>query len=242
MLKKTAQGLMVLAALIGSTGGAQARDIFKVVQADVFVLGGASTLVDPNYFPSAGRLFHSRFDMGTKFSIGVSVPYGKLLSIESAYTYGPNNLFVTNTNLFPHVPVEYQAHTYMGSLAAVVHAPFAVVHFKPYVEGGIEYDRFSPTQAAITLAKNQGFGAVSTAIINRNDKFGFNFGAGVDRKIFKRLSLRIDLRDHVTSSPAFGLPPQSSQASGTAIATFPIKGRANNIVYTAGIVFHLGKL
>jgi hypothetical protein len=100
----------------------------------------------------------------------------------------------------------------------------------------VEYDRFSPTQAAINLATNHGFGAVSTALINHNDKFGFNMGVGVDRKIFKRLSLRIDVRDHVTSSPAFGLPNSYSAA------VFPVAGRANNIVYTAGIVFHLGKL
>ena len=121
-------------------------------------------------------------------------------------------------------------------MSAVVHAPFAILHIQPYAEGGVEYDRFSPTPAAITTAKTEGFGAVSTAYINKNDKFGLNFGVGLDRKVTKRLTFRIDLRDHITSSPAFGLPNVQSDA------IYPVSGRAHNLMYTAGIVFHLGKL
>ncbi|HMD84164.1 MAG TPA: hypothetical protein VKO18_05635 [Terriglobia bacterium] len=235
--KKTVQGLMALTVWFLSTGAGQARDIFKDAQADVFVLGGGSTLIDAHYFDSAGRAYHSRFDLGPKFSVGVSVPYGKLLSIESAYTYGPNNLVVTNTNAFPHQGVVYAVNDYIGSLSAVFHGPIFLFHVQPYAEGGVEYDRFSPTRAAVTLALNHGFAAASTALINHNDKFGINLGGGLDRKLTKRLTFRIDLRDHVTSSPAFGLP--NSYNFG---AIFPVTGRVNNLEYTAGIVFHLGKL
>jgi opacity protein-like surface antigen len=238
MVKKTVQGLILLSAFLFAARGLEARDLLKDAQLDVFVLGGASSLVDPYYFPSAGRQLHSRFEPGYKFTIGASVPYGKILSIESAYTFGPNNLVVSNTNLFPHVGTVYPVNTYMGSLDAVVHAPFSRFRFRPYAVGGVEYDRFTPTPAAIKLALDQGFGTVSTANITHNDKFGFNAGFGVDRRFTKRLSLRIDLRDHVTSSPAFGLPPVPTSDS---IAYFPIHGRANNVVYTAGIVLHLGK-
>ena len=234
--RKTVQGLMALAVWLLSTGAVQARDIFKDAQADVFVLGGGSTLVDAQYWYSADRLYHSRLDLGPKFTLGVAVPYGKLLTIETAYSYGPNNLVVTNTNVFPHVGVVYPVRDYIGSLSAVFHAPFSLFRLRPYAEAGVEYDRFSPTPAAITTALNQGFAAVSTALINHNDKVGLSAGGGLDRKLTKRLTFRIDLRDHVTSSPAFGLPNSYSAAN------FPVTGRANNIEYTAGFVFHLGKL
>ena len=235
MLKKTVQGLMVLTALLWSTCGTQARDLTKDLQFDVFVLGGGSSLVDPHYFDSAGRLYHSRFELGPKFTIGVAVPYGKLLTIESAYSYGPNDLVVTNTNAFPHVGTVYPLRDYSGSLSAVIHAPFSHFHFRPYAEGGVEYDRFSPTPGAIATALNQGFAAVSTAYINHNDKLGINVGGGLDRRLTKRLTFRIDLRDHITSSPAFGLPNSQSAAR------FPVSGRANNVEYMAGILVHLGK-
>jgi opacity protein-like surface antigen len=240
MMKKTVQGLMALAVLLSSIGAAQARDILKDAQADVFVLGGGSTLVDAQSWYSAGRLFHSRFELGPKFTIGVAVPYGKLLSIETAFTTGPNNLYVTNLNQFPHQPVEYPVRFYSGSMAAVVHAPFTLFHIRPYGEGGVEYDRYSPTAAAMTTAIKQGFAAVSTTTITHNDKVGLSIGVGLDRKIMKRVTFRLDLRDHITGSPAFGLPlVPTTDSQG---ASYPVAGRANNIEYTAGILFHLGKL
>lgn len=239
MMKKTVQGLMALAVMLLSTGAAQARDIVKNIQLDVFVLGGGSTLVDAQSWQSADRQYHSRLDLGPKITVGVAVPYGKLLSIETAFTTGPNNLYVTNLNLFPHVPVEYPVRFYSGNMSGVVHAPFSLFHLRPYADAGVEYDRYSPTPAAIATAKKQGFASVSTAIINHNDKVGISAGVGLDRKIMKRLAFRIDLRDHITGSPAFGLPFRANTDSA---AFFPVTGRANNIEYTAGFVFHLGKL
>jgi opacity protein-like surface antigen len=230
--EKTVQSVLVLTIWLLAAGIAQARDL----KFDVYALGGASTLVDAGYFDSAGRPYHSRFDVGPKFNIGVAVPYGKLLSFEGGYTGGPHNLIVTNTAVFPHVGVVYPVRVYMANLSAVLHAPFSFKHMVPYVAGGVEYDKFNPTPQAITTAKQQGFGAVSTAYINGNDKVGINLGGGLDRKVTKRLSLRLDFRDHITSSPAFGLPNDQSNAD------FPVAWRAHNLEYTAGIVFHLGKL
>ena len=110
--------------VVGYRGGASPRYPQRC-QVDVFVLGGGSTFVDAQYFDSAGRLYHSRFEVGPKFTLGVAVPYGKLLSIETAFTSGPNNLVVTNTNVFPHVGVVYPVRVYIGSVSAVVHAPFS---------------------------------------------------------------------------------------------------------------------
>jgi opacity protein-like surface antigen len=240
MLKKTAQGLMVLAALLWSTSGVEARDLLKNAQFDVYGLFGGSTILDARYFDSSGRLYHTRYEPDYKFSIGVAVPYNRFLTIESGFTYGPDNLVLTNTNIFPHTVasgsvVVYPVNVYLGTLSAVVHAPIAPRHFQPFVEGGVEYDRFSPTTAAINTALTQGWASTSTALINHNDKFGFNVGGGLDRKLTKRLTFRIDVRDHVTSSPAFGLPNSYSDAR------FPIQGRCNNLIYEAGFLYHLGK-
>ena len=78
---------------------------------------------------------------------------------------------------------------------------------------------------------------MSTANINHNDKFGLNMGGGLDRKLTKRLTFRIDLRDHVTGSPAFGLPGQFA----IVLRFFPSPGAPIIIEYTAGFVFHIGK-
>lgn len=244
MVKKTVQGLMALAVWWSCTGAAQARDLLKDLQADVFVLGGGSTVVDPQQWQSVA-LYHSRLDMGYRFTVGVSVPYGQYLSIESAFTYGPTNLYVENVNIFPHTKadgsvVEYPVNDYIGSVSAVAHAPFSFLHVRPYAAGGVEYDRFSPTNAAVATALDHGFAAVSTTTMTHNDKLGLSAGVGLDRKLTKRLTFRIDIRDHVTSAPGFGIPPRPTTDSGDAF--YPVKGRVNDMVYTAGFVFHLGKL
>jgi opacity protein-like surface antigen len=240
MLKKTVQGLVALAMLLLGTGAAQARDFVKELNFDVFLLAGGSTMVDPTYFDSAGRLYHSRFEIGPKYNVGIAVPYGKILTIETAYSTGSNNLVVSNQNVFPHVGVVYPVRASLGSISGVFHAPFTRFHVRPYGEVGVEYDRFTPTPAAVSYALSHGFATTSTAIITHNDKAGLNFGAGLDRKLTKRITFRIDLRDHIAGSPAFGIPPRATNDSLG--AAFPTSGRANNIEYTAGILFHIGKL
>jgi len=240
MVKKTAQGLLLLTALLMSTGGLEARDLFQNINFDVYGLAGWSTMFDAQYFDSAGRKYHSRFDPDYKFSVGVAIPYNKYLSIESGLTYGPNDLVLTNTNIFPHTVasgsvVMYPVNNYMGTLSAVVHTPYSIKHFKPYVEAGVEYDRFSPTQAAIAQALNTGWASTSTALINHSNKFGFNLGVGLDRKLTRRLTFRIDARDHITSSPQFGLPNSYSAA------VYATHTRSSLAVYEVGLMYHLGK-
>ncbi len=241
MLKKIAQRLMALALLMGAATGAQARDLFKNAKIDIFALAGGSTIIGAQYFDSASRLYHTRYDPDWKINFGADIPYNNLLSFETGITYGPNNLVLTNTNIFPHTVssgsvTTYPVNVYQGNLSAVVHAPLTFRKFKPYALVGVEYDRFAPTQQAIQTALNSGWASTNVALINHNDKFGFNAGIGVDRKLTKRLSLRIDIRDHVTSTPRFGLP--NSYNPG---ATYPVQGRVHDLVYSGGFVYHLGK-
>jgi hypothetical protein len=240
MMKKTVQSLVALAVLLGSAGAAQAGDLLQNFKFDAFLLGGESTMLDPKYFNSADRLFHSRFEMGSKVIAGVSVPYGKILTIDAAYSTGPNNWNVSNQNLFPHAGVVYSERASATSISGVFHAPFTRFHMRPYGEVGVEFDQFKPSAEAISYALNHGFAADSTAIITHNDKAGLLIGGGLDRKLTRRLTFRIDLRDNISGSPAFGIPPKvTSDSLGDA---FPTSGRANNIEYTAGIVLHIGKL
>lgn len=251
MVKRTVAALVVLTAWLGSAGGARAQNLglFKNASLDIFAMGGGSTLVNPQSFTEAGRLYHARFTPGYKYVIGASVPYGKLLSFEGSFTGGPNNLVLANEEIFPHTsgpPASqtYPIRVYNGSLSAVFHAPFSFRQLHPYAAAGVDYSRFSPTREAIAIATNYGFGSVSTApYFTHNDKFGLNVGVGATRRLTKRLSLRIDLRDHVSSSPGFGLlgAGLSPLEGTTTVPIYPVKGRVNNIVYTAGFVYHLGK-
>ncbi len=239
MKKKLVRGLMVLAIGCISAGAGQARDLLQNVQLDVLGLAGYSTLFGAQEWLSAGNLYHSRFASGTKFAIGAEVPYGKLVSIQTGFTMGPNDLIVVNTEQDSRNNINYPTRFYSGNASLLLHAPSTKFHVRPYAELGLEYDRYSPTDSAVAYAYNYGFASVATAYINHNDKFGFNAGGGLDRRISKRLTFRIDLRDHVCGAPGFGLPHIPTKYNA---AIYPVQGRIENIEYTAGFLIHVGKL
>jgi hypothetical protein len=67
---------------------------------------------------------------------------------------------------------------------------------------------------------------------------GFNAGAGLDYKVARKVDLRLDVRDHMFSSPTYGLP---STPGAFSTAYFPISGSAHNIEYSLGLVYRFGK-
>jgi hypothetical protein len=103
---------------------------------------------------------------------------------------------------------------------------------------GVEYDRFSPTSSAASLATSKGFAFEPVAKLASQSSGGVNFGGGIDWIGASKLGLRIDVRDHITGFPTLGLPSAASTASS---AYFPISGSAHNIEYSIGIVYKFGK-
>jgi hypothetical protein len=62
-----------------------------------------------------------------------------------------------------------------------------------------------------------------------------NLGVGLEHKIMRRVDFRVEARDHIVGTPTFGLPNAYSDA------IFPVKGKANDVEYTAGFVVQIGK-
>ncbi len=73
-------------------------------------------------------------------------------------------------------------------------------------------------------------------VLGASNKLGVNFGGGVEWGFLPALGLRLDLRNHITGTPTYGLPQQSTTG-----AIFPVSGKANNLEFSAGITFHLGR-
>jgi len=237
MLKKEVVRALVLAAVFSSCS--KAADIagrLANMNFSVFAMAGGSTLFDSEYFTSASETYHSSYETGSKVTIGTGVPLGKIFAIETSYTWGPNNLLVTNTSLFPHVGTVYPVRVHILTISAVARAPFQVVGFRPYGAAGWDYARYAPTIDAQVIANNQGFGAVSYAQLTDTKRVGFSLGVGVEHKIAGKLNFRLEARDHIASSPNYGLP-----AAATTSAIFPVSGYANNVVYTAGLIYRFGK-
>jgi opacity protein-like surface antigen len=233
--KKVVQGLIVTAALCLSTTSVRAQSY------RFFIMAADSSLTDQRRFgegPNNVIPYSSRYASGGKGVAGVEVAFHKIFGIEGSYGFGANNLEVTNFNPNPATVMAYGVRNHRFSADIVGHVPGAWRGIRAYGVGGVEYDLFSPTSAAQTLAKTEGFAFAPSATLASQGKAGFNAGGGLDYKVASKVDLRLDARYHSFGSPTFGLP---QAATTTSAAYFPVGGPAHNIEYSLGLVYRFGK-
>jgi len=235
--KKVVQGLIVAAALCLSTTSVRAQGY------RFFIMGADSPLTDQRSFyegPSGSSAipYSSKYAGGGKVIAGVEVPIHKIFGIEGSYGFGPNNLEITNFNYLPATVMAYGVRNSRFSADIVGHVPGSWRGISAYALLGPEFDLFSPTSSARTLAKTQGFAFAPSATLSSQGKPGFNAGAGVDVKMASKVDLRLDVRYHTFGSPTYGLP---QAATSTSAAYFPVGGPAHDIEYSIGLVYRFGK-
>jgi opacity protein-like surface antigen len=230
--KKVVQGLIVTAALCLSTTSVRAQNY------RFFIMGGLSSLTDQRSFTEGFIPFTSRYAGGGKVIAGVEVPLDKIFGIEASYGFGQNNLEINNLSYTYTLIKSYGVRNNRGSADIVGHVPGVWRGIRAYAVVGVEYDLFSPTSSAQTLAKTEGFARATSATLASEGHSGFNFGGGIDYKVASKVDLRIDVRDHMFGSPTYGLPQAATSATS---AYFPISGSAQNIEYSIGLVYRFGK-
>ncbi len=222
---KFLQALVVVVALGASATASGAEDY------SVFFMGTVSSLFDKGYYNEYTTPYGSSYKTGGGITFGAEVPLGKILGVEGSYSKVRNNLAITDYGLSTPLESGYGIHDQRVSGDLVAHAPRSFFGFKPYLAAGLEYDRFSPVGPSSDIFS--GFVNVSLGAAN---KVGINYGGGVDMKLLPYVNLRIDVRDHLTSTPTYGLPSSSSTGP-----YFPVSGSAHDLEYSAGIVLHFGK-
>jgi hypothetical protein len=233
--KKLMRGLIVTVALCLSATVGRAQNSF------LYLIGGGSSLNDKRSFYEAYIPFNSTFATGGRGTLGVEVPWkkSKVLGLELSYGYGQNNLKLTETDTTPYTVTSYGLRNNRVSGDVVLRAGSVYHGAHPYVVAGAEYDHSSPTSAADSLATRIGFAKRYPATLASQGTEGVNFGGGIDWLGSRKLGLRMDVRDHITGSPTFGLP--SSPPSNASLPWFPSSGSAHNIEYSIGLVYKFGK-
>ena len=233
--KRFVQGLIAAAVLcLAATAGRAQNSL-------VYVTGGATALRDARSFtePAGAIPYTTGYATGGGGNVGFEMPLKKsqIFGLEFSYGFSQNNLRLNDLNTNPITTKSYGLRDSRFSGDLVVHAPSAYHNARPYFVVGAEYDRYSPTSAAKNLATTTGFAYYPTAKLSSEGHGGVNFGGGIDYKLTEKVSVRLDVRDHITGSPTLGLPYAATTASP---AWFPVSGNASNIEYTIGFVYHFG--
>lgn len=232
-VRKFAQGFVIFM-ILGAGAAALHAQTYRV-----FAMGTGSQLFDKKYYNVYGAAFGSTYLIGDGYMVGGERHVWGNLGVEGSYTRVVNTLVTTNffNSSVPNSETGYDISDQRVSLDAVAHSPKYLKGVKPYVSIGVEYDRYAPAGRAAATARG-GFNGVPNTTLSPDDKFGYNFGFGLEIKLLSRFALRLDLRDHRTGTPTFGLP---RQATSGVTAYYPISGTVNQVEASAGFVFLFGK-
>jgi hypothetical protein len=220
---KLAQFLCLLAAVVFCASLARAQGV------RVFVMGSGSYLQADRFFTNtSNQRFQSSYATGGKVTFGGELSLANIIGVEGSYGYGRNNLRMANLNTSQ--TLAYGVRTQRISANLMAHSPISFLGLRPYATGGLEYDHLGPTDQANRLAFTQGFAGQSLTLGGSN-QVGVNYGGGGEFSFFPTLALRLDLRDHITGTPKFGL----------STLRYPVSGATHNVEFSVGLVFHIGK-
>lgn len=184
---------------------------------EVGLLVGGMSSTDQEFRPPGLGTTLGKLETGTgltfQFNYAFRITGGKLAALyaEVPFVVTPNSdVDVTSTSL-RNAPRDYSSFFITPGfkfkfLPDALLSPFAAV--------GGGYARFNESDSRIDGSRNTGQRGTNTGV--------FDFGGGVDVKLFRYLALRGELRDFVTGRPTFNL-----NFRGT---------RQHNIVTSGGIV------
>jgi opacity protein-like surface antigen len=196
------------------------------------LFGGGSFVSADRTFNVDGDIFNTKFESGPRAGVRGTASVTDRVSVEGTYSFGKNNLRVTNVRTIPVLRL-FETRTHQLSGNVMYYLAGLSEDWKPFVTVGMGITKFSPTQEAAALASLRFFD--DPAIIQSSNKFGINFGGGTEFQVANSLGLRADFRNHLTGIPTFGLL-QTPAGPG---AVYPVSGRANNMEFSGGVVFYL---
>jgi len=194
-------------------------------------LGGASLLSGSRSFVIGPRLFDTQFQNGIKIGVRGTVDLGQHWGAEGTYSFSANGLQVTQTA--PASVQDFGVHLHQFTGNALYFFNGRNKSLRPFVLVGLGLSRYSPTSDAKLAAARDFLG--QPAVITATSTFDFNFGAGIESRPWDHVGLRLDLRDHVTAIPRFGLP---EAATSPTAPFFPIGGRAQDFEIATGLIYY----
>lgn len=208
----------------------------QILNPRVTLTAASSSVSAVRNFVVDGDTFKTQYAGGGRGKARLTLDLTKHLSLEGVYGFGTSNLTVTKmtatpqTNAFGVREHELQVnilHFFTGSSS----------HFRPFLTTGIGDAHFGPTDAAKAKAAVQFID--DPAQISSTNKVSFTLGGGLEARSSHRIGLRLDLTDHISGIPTYGVP-QTAAAPGSAF--YPVNGTVHNIQLEAGLVFYLWRL
>ncbi len=206
----------------------------QILNPRVTISGSSSFLRGERTFVLGGETFNTEFANGGRGKARLTLDLTNHFSIEGVYGFGTSNLRVTELGGTP---------TTRAFGIRQHEIQFNILHFfslgtrrlRPFLTTGVGTLRFSPTDQAKASASANEF-INEPAQISSTNEVHFAIGGGIEGRFNRWLGVRLDVKDHISAVPRFGVP---QTASGPGGASYPVDGIVHNIQAEAGIVFYL---
>ncbi len=200
----------------------------------VTIFGGGSFVRGERTFVIGSDTFRTQFVDGGRLLVRTSLDLTSHWTVEADYGFGRSNFRVNELSGTPQQR-DFGVRVNDISFNLIRFFTSSDSHFRPYLGAGLGWLRYSPTDAAKASAQTNGF-IDETALIQSSNKFSFPIGGGAEVRLNRWLGTRIDVRDHITAIPRFGVPQASP---GTGGDFFPVDGVVHNLDLAVGVVFYL---
>lgn len=200
----------------------------------VTIFGGGSFVKGERTFVIGGDTFRTRFVDGGRILARASLDLTSHWTVEADYGLGTSNFRVEQSGGTPQQR-DFGVRVNDISFNLIRFFTSSESRFRPYLGAGLGWLRYSPTDAAKASAQTNEF-IDEAAAIQASNKFSFPIGGGAEVRLNRWLGTRIDVRDHITSVPRFGVPQTSTGPGGD---FFPVDGVVHNVELAAGVVFYL---
>jgi hypothetical protein len=202
----------------------------------VTLSGGSSFVKADRTFVVNGDTFNTQFANGGRAKARLTLDLTKHFSVEGVYGFGTSNLKVTNLGGTPQT-TGFGVKEHEVQFNVLQFFTGSGSHLRPFLTTGVGDAHFGPTDAAKVKAANQFIG--SPAQIAATNNVNLTLGGGFEARARGRIGLRVDVTDHISAVPTFGVPQTSS---GTGGAFYPVSGVVHNIQVQAGLVVYLWRL
>jgi hypothetical protein len=200
----------------------------------VSVFGSASLLKGERNFTLFQEAFRSEYVTGGKIGVRGTMDLGDKWSLEAAYRFGNNNLYIVEELGTTHAERRtfgIRQHQVTGSVLRFVNNRKERIPL--YVIAGGGFIRFSPTEEARAQAARE-FVNNPAGDIRAENKRSFHFGTGVEAKLASSWGIRVEILDHIVGIPRFGLP-KSNPGGGADF--YPVTGIMHDIDSSFGLVY-----
>ena len=205
--------------------------------ARITVFGAGSLLKGERNFLLFGEGFRTEYDTGGKAGLRATVDLSNKWALEGAYSFGSNTWHVTEelgTPTAEHRAFSIHQHRLTGSLLRFLNSSSDRVSFFVLVGGGLV--RFSPTDGARRRAAHE-FVNNPAPNIQADNKWSAHLGTGFEAKLAEHWGVRLEVEDHISPIPRFGLPKTNP---GGGADFYPVSGVIQDIEPSFGLVYRWG--